>query len=69
MVRDSIHPRCIVPYKIPLFLNLGICGTDAHIHEGEFIASFPVITGHECERFSELGVGALTNLALSRRCG
>jgi len=25
----------------------GVCGTDAHIHEGEFIAKFPVIPGHE----------------------
>ncbi|KAK3387219.1 NADP-dependent mannitol dehydrogenase [Podospora didyma] len=25
----------------------GICGTDLHIHEGEFIAKFPLIPGHE----------------------
>jgi len=25
----------------------GVCGTDAHIHEGEFIAQFPLIPGHE----------------------
>ena len=25
----------------------GICGTDGHIHEGEFIAKFPLIPGHE----------------------
>ncbi|KAI0032616.1 NADP+-dependent D-mannitol dehydrogenase [Vararia minispora EC-137] len=25
----------------------GICGTDGHIHEGEFIAAFPLIPGHE----------------------
>ncbi|TYJ59239.1 chlorophyll synthesis pathway protein BchC [Cryptococcus floricola] len=25
----------------------GICGTDQHIHEGEFIAKFPLIPGHE----------------------
>ena len=25
----------------------GVCGTDAHIHEGEFIAEFPLIPGHE----------------------
>ncbi|THV07110.1 GroES-like protein [Dendrothele bispora CBS 962.96] len=25
----------------------GVCGTDAHIHEGEFIAKFPLIPGHE----------------------
>ncbi|KAL4073550.1 chaperonin 10-like protein [Scleroderma citrinum] len=25
----------------------GVCGTDAHIHEGEFISKFPLIPGHE----------------------
>ena len=25
----------------------GVCGTDLHIHEGEFIATFPLIPGHE----------------------
>jgi D-arabinitol dehydrogenase (NADP+) len=25
----------------------GICGTDAHIHEGEFAKQFPLIPGHE----------------------
>ncbi|KAG9311755.1 chaperonin 10-like protein [Chiua virens] len=25
----------------------GICGTDSHIHDGEFIAKFPLIPGHE----------------------
>lgn len=25
----------------------GLCGTDAHIHEGEFISKFPLIPGHE----------------------
>ncbi|OJJ86529.1 zinc-dependent alcohol dehydrogenase family protein [Aspergillus glaucus CBS 516.65] len=25
----------------------GVCGTDLHIHEGEFIAKFPMIPGHE----------------------
>lgn len=25
----------------------GVCGTDLHIHEGEFIAKFPLIPGHE----------------------
>ncbi|KZT28094.1 GroES-like protein [Neolentinus lepideus HHB14362 ss-1] len=25
----------------------GVCGTDAHIHDGEFIATFPLIPGHE----------------------
>ncbi|KLO16102.1 NADP+-dependent D-mannitol dehydrogenase [Schizopora paradoxa] len=25
----------------------GVCGTDAHIHEGEFMTKFPLIPGHE----------------------
>ncbi|KAI0727423.1 NADP+-dependent D-mannitol dehydrogenase [Fomitopsis betulina] len=25
----------------------GLCGTDGHVHEGEFISSFPLIPGHE----------------------
>lgn len=25
----------------------GVCGTDGHIHDGEFIAKFPLIPGHE----------------------
>ncbi|KAL4739434.1 chaperonin 10-like protein [Aspergillus similis] len=25
----------------------GVCGTDLHIHEGEFAAQFPVVPGHE----------------------
>lgn len=25
----------------------GICGTDLHIHEGQFLAQFPLIPGHE----------------------
>lgn len=25
----------------------GICGTDLHIHEGDFLAEFPLIPGHE----------------------
>jgi len=25
----------------------GVCGTDAHIHDGEFISQFPLIPGHE----------------------
>jgi D-arabinose 1-dehydrogenase-like Zn-dependent alcohol dehydrogenase len=25
----------------------GVCGTDLHVHEGEFGARFPLIPGHE----------------------
>ncbi|KZT70454.1 GroES-like protein [Daedalea quercina L-15889] len=36
----------------------GICGTDGHVHEGEFIASFPLIPGHEV-------VGVITEVGQS----
>ncbi|KAH9852438.1 NADP+-dependent D-mannitol dehydrogenase [Lenzites betulinus] len=28
-------------------LACGVCGTDQHVHAGEFIAAFPLIPGHE----------------------
>jgi D-arabinitol dehydrogenase (NADP+) len=28
-------------------LQAGICGTDLHIHEGQFFAAFPLVPGHE----------------------
>jgi len=38
----------IGPEEILLKVDIcGVCGTDAHIHEGEFIAKFPLIPGHE----------------------
>ncbi|TDL24649.1 GroES-like protein [Rickenella mellea] len=47
-------PRDLVVKQVPIpnvgpddILLKGICGTDAHIHEGEFITKFPLITGHE----------------------
>ena len=28
-------------------IQVGVCGTDLHIHEGDFNAVFPLIPGHE----------------------
>jgi D-arabinitol dehydrogenase (NADP+) len=36
--RGEVRVRCLIT---------GICGTDAHIHDGEFGAQFPLIPGHE----------------------
>ncbi|KAF8218691.1 GroES-like protein [Tricholoma matsutake] len=33
--------------SLPLNNTLGVCGTDQHIHHGEFISKFPLIPGHE----------------------
>mgnify|MGYP000185394638 FL=1 len=38
--------------------SVGICGTDLHIHEGDFLAEFPLIPGHEMVGIvSALGAG------------
>jgi 2-desacetyl-2-hydroxyethyl bacteriochlorophyllide A dehydrogenase len=38
--------------------NVGICGTDFHIFEGEFISPYPIIPGHEFSgTIFELGEG------------
>jgi len=36
-------------------IQTGVCGTDLHIHEGDFYAAFPLIPGHEI-------VGAIAGL-------
>ncbi|OWT36255.1 chlorophyll synthesis pathway protein BchC [Cryptococcus neoformans Bt1] len=38
----------IGPEEVLLKVDIcGVCGTDQHIHEGEFIAKFPLVPGHE----------------------
>ena len=45
-------------------VQVGICGTDLHIHEGDFNAVFPLIPGHELVGvIDQLGVG-VSGLAL-----
>jgi 2-desacetyl-2-hydroxyethyl bacteriochlorophyllide A dehydrogenase len=43
-----------VPYPVPGYgeitiqvKNCGICGTDYHIYEGDFLSPYPIIPGHE----------------------
>jgi D-arabinitol dehydrogenase (NADP+) len=39
-------------------LQVGLCGTDLHLHNGRFLASFPFIPGHEVVgHVDELGPG------------
>jgi len=48
--------------------SCGICGTDGHIHDGEFIAAFPLIPGHEAVgSIVELGKD-VKGFALGDRC-
>lgn len=38
--------------------HVGICGTDFHIYEGEFLSPYPIIPGHECSgTVHEVGIG------------
>ncbi|OBZ77195.1 D-arabinitol dehydrogenase 1 [Grifola frondosa] len=49
-------------------LCCGICGTDGHVHEGAFIAQFPLIPGHEVVGIvSDLGKG-VTGFTRGDRC-
>jgi len=46
----------------------GVCGTDGHIHEGEFISKFPLIPGHEAiGKVVEMGKN-VKGFALGDRC-
>lgn len=39
-------------------IQTGVCGTDLHIHEGDFFAEFPLIPGHEVVgTVAEIGEG------------
>lgn len=40
----------------------GVCGTDLHFHEGEFMAKFPLIPGHEATGTVVALGGKVTNL-------
>jgi len=48
--------------------SCGVCGTDGHIHDGEFISTFPLIPGHEAVgSIVELGKN-VKGFALGDRC-
>ncbi|KAI0264695.1 chaperonin 10-like protein [Gloeopeniophorella convolvens] len=48
--------------------HCGVCGTDAHIHGGEFIATFPLIPGHEVVgQIAEVGKN-VTSFSAGDRC-
>ena len=45
----------------------GICGTDLHIHEGEFLAEFPLIPGHEIAGEVVAAGSSVTGVAVGDR--
>ncbi len=65
--RDEPEPR-IEPADVLIEVAAcGLCGTDLHIHEGEFAPSFPLIPGHEFTgRLAELG-SAVSGLRVGQR--
>lgn len=46
-VREIAMPELAPDEVLIRVRSCGICGTDLHIHEGEFLAQFPLIPGHE----------------------
>ena len=47
--------------------QVGVCGTDLHIHHGDFNAVFPLIPGHELVgTIDALGEGAAGSRSVSR---
>jgi len=65
--RDVDVPK-IGPDEILLRVHAcGVCGTDLHVHEGEFGARFPLIPGHEFSgEIVEMGA-EVTGLKLGQR--
>lgn len=46
----------------------GICGTDSHVHDGEFIARFPLVPGHEVVGTIEKIGQNVKGLSVGDRC-
>ncbi len=61
IVRDVPYPKP-GPLEVTIKVeNVGICGTDFHIFEGEFISPYPIIPGHEFSGIvHEIGEGVVS---------
>ncbi|GLB39165.1 putative alcohol dehydrogenase GroES-like domain [Lyophyllum shimeji] len=47
----------------------GVCGTDHHLAEGEFLGKFPLVPGHEIVgTIAALGKSAVSGLSVGDRC-
>jgi D-arabinitol dehydrogenase (NADP+) len=46
-IKDVPIPQCGDDDVLLKVSCCGVCGTDGHIHDGEFISKFPLIPGHE----------------------
>ncbi|MFA4015313.1 MAG: hypothetical protein RUDDFDWM_000393 [Candidatus Fervidibacterota bacterium] len=58
IITDVEQPKADEGDVIVKVMACGVCGTDLHIYEGEFIASYPIVMGHEfCGVVVEVGEG------------
>ena len=46
-VKEVPQPECKANQAVVKVMSCGICKTDVHIHNGEFISKFPLTPGHE----------------------
>ncbi len=58
VVKEVPDPACGAGEVIVQVERVGICGTDFHIYEGEFLSPYPIIPGHEFSgTIREVGAG------------
>jgi len=56
VIKEVDIPKCGDDEILLKVSCCGVCGTDSHIHDGEFISRFPLIPGHEAiGRVVEIG--------------
>ena len=76
-VEDIPLPYPLAGEVLVKIIQVGVCGTDVHVHHGDFDATFPLIPGHEAvgtvaavgtgvDRFS---VGELVTINPNTPCG
>jgi len=59
-VRDVPMPSPAAGEVVVRMTSAGMCGTDLHLHEGQFLANFPLTPGHETVGvIAALGHGAV----------
>lgn len=58
IVTEVEQPKAEEGEVVVKVMACGVCGTDLHIYEGEFIASYPIVMGHEfCGVVVDVGEG------------
>lgn len=67
VVKEVDYPKPLAGEVTIKVANTGICGTDIHIFEGDFISPYPIIPGHEFSGvIHEIGAG-VTGLEVGQR--